>query len=60
MSENSLQREQVDALKINVHESRDIAYWTKEFGISEEKLVALVMEAGVSVRSIRHHLQRKP
>ena len=60
MSENQLQRDQIDGAKINVHETRDIAYWTKEFGISEEKLVAAVMVAGVSVRSIRHHLARKP
>ena len=60
MSENPLQRDPIDSAKINLHESRDIAYWTKEFGISEEQLVALIMEAGVSVTSLRHHLGRKP
>jgi hypothetical protein len=60
MSNDSLQHAEVDNAKINVHESREVAYWMKEFGVSEEKLVAAVMAAGVSVRSIRHHLGRKP
>lgn len=56
MSENIRKHGEVDRAKINVHESWEVAYWTRELGISEEKLVAAVMAAGASVKSVRHHL----
>ncbi len=44
---------------INVHESGEVAYWTKELGITEEKLVAAVMAAGTAVKSVRYHLANR-
>ncbi len=56
MSKQVKHSAEVDLAKINVHESREVAYWTREFGVSEEKLVAAVMSAGAAVKSVRQHL----
>ena len=56
MSEQEQHSAKVDRAKINVHESCEVAYWTREFGVSEEKLVAAVMAAGAAVKSVRQHL----
>ncbi len=43
---------------INVHEKREVDYWTRELGVTEEKLVAAVLAAGTAVKSVRYHLSR--
>ena len=43
---------------INVHEKCDVDYWTRELGVTEEKLVAAVLAAGTAVKSVRYHLGR--
>lgn len=58
MVEQTLHNGYIDRAKINVHESNEVAYWTKVFGVSEERLVAAVMAAGAAVKSVRHHLER--
>ena len=56
MSDNLANRGQPDRSKINVHESWEVAYWTRELGVSEEKLIAAVQAAGTSVKSVKEHL----
>jgi hypothetical protein len=45
-----------DRARINVNEPHEVAYWTKELGVSKEKLADLVEEVGVSAKAIREKL----
>jgi hypothetical protein len=58
MSDNLKQRDQQDRSRINVHESWEVAYWTRELGVSEEQLVQAVKTAGTSVSALRQQLGR--
>ena len=52
MKEQALQERNT----INVHEKSEVDYWTRELGVTEEKLVAAVLAAGSAVKSVKHHL----
>lgn len=41
---------------IYVHEGTEIAYWTKELGVSKEQLLKAVQEAGTSSNDVRRVL----
>lgn len=56
MADSLQNRGPADRAKINVHESWEVDYWTKELGVSEEKLIAAVLAAGPAVKSVRQHL----
>lgn len=45
-----------DRARINVHEPHEVAYWTKELGISKERLIEVVGFAGTSVKAVRQSL----
>jgi len=47
-----------DSKFINVNEDYEVAYWTKEFGISKEKLEAAVKAAGTSVSAVKEYLNK--
>jgi hypothetical protein len=47
-----------DRDKINVHENYEVEYWSKELGISPEKLRLVVKEAGTSVTAVREYLSK--
>ena len=46
-----------DPQKININQSWEVEYWTKELHISEKKLRALVAKVGVNVADIKKELQ---
>lgn len=48
-----------DRNRINVNESWEVRYWTKELGCTEEELRAAVTSAGVSVDKVREYLKQK-
>jgi len=50
------QRGPQDRSRINVNESHELRYWTKELGVTEEQLRAAVKAAGVSASAVREHL----
>jgi phenylalanine-4-hydroxylase len=54
MSDNLHNRGPQDRSRINVHEEWEVAYWTKELGLSKEELEAKA--AGPSVSAVREHL----
>jgi hypothetical protein len=56
MSDNLHIRRPQDPTKINVHESWEVAYWTKEFGVSKEKLMQAVQAVGPMVAAVKRHL----
>lgn len=46
-----------DPTKININQQWEIDYWTKELGISETKLIALVKKVGPEVSKIKEELR---
>ena len=48
-----------DPQKININQSWDVEYWTKELHISEKKLRALVAKVGVNVADVKKELQQE-
>jgi hypothetical protein len=45
-----------DRSKVNVNEAWEVAYWTREFGVSEAQLRAAVRAVGTSTAAVRKHL----
>jgi len=56
MPDNLKIRQPQDANKINVHESWEVEYWTKKFGITKQQLVDAVKAVGVSVAAVAKYL----
>jgi hypothetical protein len=59
MSDNLNNRGPEDRNRINVHESWEVAYWTKELGVSKEELEQAVKKAGPAVSAVRQELSAK-
>lgn len=56
MADNLKDRGPQDRSRINVNESWELQYWTKELGVSEEQLRTAVKTAGTSAEAVRKHL----
>jgi len=56
MSDNLKIKKTLDATKVNIHESWELTYWSKKFGISENKLIEIVKKVGVQVKDIEKYL----
>lgn len=59
MSDNPKDRGPQDRSRINVNEDYEVRYWTKELGVSEERLRQLVKDHGVSAEAIRSAIGSK-
>ncbi len=58
MADNLTNRGPADRARINVHESWELDYWCKEFGVTPEQLKAAVKAVGVMVVDVRRHLSK--
>lgn len=47
-----------DSKRINVNEDHEVAYWTKELGVTKEKLQEAVDAAGTSAEAVREYLNK--
>lgn len=47
-----------DRDRINIHENYEVEYWSKELGISPEKLREAVKNAGTSAKAVREYLNK--
>ncbi len=56
MTDNLFNRGPADRARINVHEAWELAYWTKELGVSADQLRAAVKAVGVMAADVRRHL----
>lgn len=56
MSDDLHNRGPQDRSKINLHESWEVQYWTKELGVTHEQLEQAVKQAGSSASAVRQHL----
>jgi hypothetical protein len=56
MADDKDKRDYRDRDRINVHEEYELRYWTKELGVTPEKLKQTVKEAGIMVPNVRKAL----
>jgi hypothetical protein len=59
MADDKQQRAPQDAARINVNEDYEVQYWTKDLGVSRERLEQLVKDHGVSAEAVRKALGTK-
>lgn len=59
MSDNLKVRGAQDRTRINVNEDWELRYWTKELGVSEDRLREFVNRHGVSADNVRRALGKK-
>jgi hypothetical protein len=53
MADDTAKRDYRDRDRINVHEDYELQYWTKELGVTPEKLKQTVEKVGVMVTDVR-------
>ncbi|MGE8280898.1 MAG: DUF3606 domain-containing protein [Stenotrophomonas sp.] len=58
MSDDKSKTGAPDRDRISLEEDYEVQYWTKEFGVSVERLRAAVQAVGPAVDAVRRHLQR--
>ena len=48
-----------DALRVNVHEDYELAYWSKKFHCTRDQLKAAVKKVGVMAKDVETELKRR-
>jgi hypothetical protein len=56
MADDKSNRGPADRARINIHEAYEVEYWTKELGVSPERLRELVAKQGVMAADVRKAL----
>jgi len=59
MTDNLSKRGPQDRARINVNETHEIQYWTKQLGVSETQLREAVQAVGVSADAVKKHLGKQ-
>jgi hypothetical protein len=59
MADDKAKRDYRDRDRINVHEDYELRYWTKELGVTPEKLKQIVKDVGVMVTDVRKALGKQ-
>jgi hypothetical protein len=59
MADDPTKRGTADRYRINVNEDYEVAYWTKELGVSADRLRQLVHKHGVMVADVRKALGKR-
>jgi len=57
--DNLTKRDTPDRSKINMHESWEVKYWTRELGVSKEELQKVVDKVGNSAATVRKELANR-
>jgi len=57
--DNLTKRDTPDRSKINMHESWEVKYWTRELGISRAELQKIVDKVGNSAAAVRKELANR-
>lgn len=58
MADDPTKAGSADRQRINVHQTHELAYWTKALGVSEETLRSAVQQVGVMAEDVRRHLNK--
>ena len=53
MADDKTKRGPQDAARVNVHESYEVEYWTKHFGVTADELRKCVEKVGVMVTDVK-------
>jgi hypothetical protein len=56
MADDLSSRGPQDRSRVNVNETHELRYWTKELGVTEAQLRAAVAAAGTSAQAVRSYL----
>ncbi|HTQ15270.1 MAG TPA: DUF3606 domain-containing protein [Rhizomicrobium sp.] len=56
MTDNKSDRGAADRERINIHESYEVEYWTRHFGVTREKLIEAVKAVGVMAKDVKAYL----
>jgi hypothetical protein len=56
MSDDLKNRGPADAKRVNIHETWELEYWSKKFGVTKEEFKAAVARAGVMADEVRRAL----
>ncbi|MFC0343000.1 DUF3606 domain-containing protein [Epilithonimonas hispanica] len=56
MSDDLSKRRPQDATKINVNEAWELDYWSKELGVTKDRLKEAVKAVGTSVSAVKRYL----
>lgn len=56
MSDDKQNRGPADRARINVHEAYEVEYWSKELGVTPDRLRELVSKHGVMAADVRRVL----
>ncbi len=56
MSDNLKIRQPQDPKQVNTHETWEVDYWSKKFGVTPEKLKQAVKAVGPQVTKVQQHL----
>jgi uncharacterized protein DUF3606 len=56
MPDDKEKRDYRDRDRINVHQEHELRYWTKELGVTPEKLKETVVKVGVMTSDVRREL----
>jgi Protein of unknown function (DUF3606) len=57
MSDDKTIREPLDKKLINMHETYEVNWWTKKFGVTKAQLQAAVDKVGNSAAKVEAHLK---
>ena len=58
MADDKKKQDFRDRDRINVHEDYELRYWTKELGVTPEKLKQTVAKVGVMATDVRKALEK--
>ncbi|WP_426329140.1 DUF3606 domain-containing protein [Pedobacter sp. R-06] len=47
-----------DRARININEGYEVDYWSNKFGVSKDKLKAVVQTVGTSARAVEDYLKK--
>ncbi|WP_421939365.1 DUF3606 domain-containing protein [Pedobacter sp.] len=47
-----------DRTRININESYEVDYWANKFGVSKDKLKAVVQTVGTAVTQVENYLKK--
>jgi hypothetical protein len=59
MADNTQRSGSPDSRRINMDQEHEVRYWTKELGVTPERLREAVQAAGTSVDAVKKHLQSR-
>jgi hypothetical protein len=59
MSDDKTNRGPADRSRINLSEDYEVQYWTKQLGVTEERLQEAVAAVGSSADKVREYLRQR-